>query len=100
MFKIERLCFSSRELCKDKAELFRKKIGRVKVRKYYTKDGKYVSNPLMVIDTHADEVKIYENARAFCDEFNIKSHNLSKYILNNWKVMSRYIIRSCNKEVC
>ena len=100
MFKIERLCFSSKDLCKDKTQLFSKRIGRVKAREYYPRSGKYMTDPLMVIDTYTDSIKIYENARLFCEDFNIKTYNLSKYILNNWKVMSRYIIRSCNKEVC
>ena len=93
VFRIERLSFSSKELCKDKTHLFSKKIGKVKVRKYYTKDGKYISKPLLVIDTHTDCKKVYETARLFCEEFNIRSNNLSKYIINDWRVMSRYKIK-------
>ena len=99
MFNIERLSFSSKELCGDKTHLFRKRIGKVKAKKYYAKEGKYVSNPLLVIDTHTDCKKVYKTARLFCEEFNIKSNNLSKYIINDWKVMSRYKVRPYLKEI-
>ena len=100
VYKIDRLSFSSKELCKDKRQLFKRRIGKIKMRECCIKSGKYMSNPLMVIDTHTDDIKIYENARMFCEEFNVKSYNLSKYILNNWKVMSRYKIKTYNKEIC
>jgi hypothetical protein len=93
-FLIQRLSFTTKELCQDKRHLFKKKIGKVEVRQFYTKEGKYMSNPLKVIDTYTDSIRIYQNARLFCDEFNIKTYNLSKYILNNWRVKGRYKLES------
>jgi hypothetical protein len=93
-FLIQRLSFTTKELCQDKRHLFKKKIGKVDVRQFYTKEGKYMSNPLRVIDTYTDSIRIYQNARLFCDEFNIKTYNLSKYILNNWRVKGRYKLES------
>ena len=65
----------------DKEELFKKKIGKVKVREYYTKGGKHLSNPLKITDTFTNKIMNYPTGRAFCDEFEIKGYNLSKYIL-------------------
>ena len=99
MLKVERLSFSSKELCKDKTDLLDKRLGKLKPRKYYAKGGKYMSKPLLVIDTHTDQKKIYKTARLFCKEFNIESNNLAKYIRNNWRVMSRYEIAPYLKEI-
>lgn len=99
MFKVERLSFSTSELCKDKAHLFSKRIGKVKKRDKVVKDGKYISNPLMCIDTRTDERKVYPTAREFCEELNIETKELSKYIINNWRVKSRYRVMPYMKEI-
>lgn len=90
VFDVSKREFTTKELCKYKKHLFSKKIGKVKIRQYYTKSGKYMSKPLKVTDTLTDNIVIYQTARLFCNEFNIKSYNLSKYILNNWKYKGRY----------
>ena len=90
IFDIYKKEFTVKELCKPKKHLFSKKIGKVKIRQYYTKSGKYMSKPLKVTDTLTDSIMIYQTARLFCNEFDIKSYNLSKYILNNWKYKGRY----------
>ena len=92
MFDINRVAFSSKELCRYKKHLFSKKIGKVKTRKYFTKTGKYISEPLKVTDTFTNNITIYQTGRLFCEEFCITSSNLSKYILNNWKYKGRYKI--------
>lgn len=90
IFDIYKKEFTTKELCKSKKHLFSKKIGKVKIRQYHTKSGKYMSKPLKVTDTLTDSIMIYQTARLFCNEFDIKSYNLSKYILNNWKYKGRY----------
>ena len=97
VFKIQKLAFSSNELCKDKTQIFNKRLGKIKTRESYTKNGKYVSNPLIVIDTHTDDIKVYGRGRVFCEEFNLEAKDLAKYIINGWKFMNRYKIESCNK---
>ena len=102
IFKIERRSFNSKDLCKDKTHLFTKRIGKVKKREAPNRKckGKYVSAPVIIIDTHTDTGKIYATGREFCEEFGLETRNLSKYIINNWKLMSRYIIRTYRKEIC
>ena len=92
MFDVQRVVFSSKEICRYKKHLFAKKIGKVKTREYFTKTGKYISEPLRVTDTITNNITIYQTGRLFCDEFCIASSNLSKYILNNWKYKGRYKI--------
>ena len=100
IFKIERKSFSSKDLCKDKAHLFSKRIGKVKKKETPNRKcrGKYVSAPVVVIDTYADTEKVYNAGREFCEEFNLETRHLSKYIINDWKLMSRYRIRTYKKE--
>ena len=102
IFKIERRSFNSKDLCKDKTHLFAKKIGKIKKKEAPNRKckGKYVSAPVIIIDTHTDTGKIYATGREFCEEFGLETRNLSKYIINNWKLMSRYIIRTYRKEIC
>ena len=99
MFKIERRSFSSKDLCKDKTHLFAKKIGEVKKKETPNRKcrGKYVSAPVVVTDTYTDTEKFYNTGREFCEEFSLETRHLSKYIINNWKLMSRYRIRTCKK---
>ena len=99
VFKVERLSFSSSELCENKSYLFDKRIGEVKRRSRIAKSGKYISNPLMCIDTHTGEKKVYPTGREFCDRLGLETKELSKYIINNWRVMSRYKIAPCSKEI-
>ena len=102
IFKIEKRYFSSKDLCKDKTHLFSKRIGKIKKKETPNRQcrGKYVSKPVMVIDTHTDNKKVYQTGREFCEEFNLETRHLSKYILNDWKFMSRYKIRVYRKEIC
>ena len=102
IFKIERRSFNSKDLCKDKTHLFAKKIGKIKKKEAPNRKckGKYVSAPVIIIDTHTDVGKVYATGREFCEEFGLETRNLSKYIINNWKLMSRYIIRTYRKEIC
>ena len=99
-FKIEKRCFSSKELCKDKTHLFSRRIGEVKKKEAPNRKcrGKYVSAPVVVTDTHTDTEKFYSTGREFCEEFNLETRHLSKYIINNWKLISRYRIRTYKKE--
>ena len=92
VFKIDRLAFTSKELCQDKTYLFEKKIGKVKLKKDHVRSGKYISRPLRVTDTYSDTVKEYEEARLFCEEINLQSKDLSKYILNGCRIKRRYEI--------
>ena len=94
MFIVEKRYFNSKDICKNKEELFSKKIGKVKVREYYTKGGKHLSNPLKITDTFTNEIMNYSTGRAFCDEFEIKGYNLSKYILEGYKYKGRYKIEN------
>lgn len=94
MFVVEKRYFNSKDICKNKEELFKKKIGKVKVREYYTKGGKHLSNPLKITDTFTNKIMNYPTGRAFCDEFEIKGYNLSKYILEGYKYKGRYKIEN------
>ena len=94
MFKVEKRYFNSKDLCKNKEELFNRKIGKVEVREYYSKGGRHVSSPLKVTDTHTNEVMYYKTGREFCSEFEMKGYNLSKYILQGFKFKSRYKLES------
>ena len=94
MFIVEKRYFNSKDICKNKEELFSKKIGRVKVREYYTKGGRHLSNPLRVIDTYTNKIMHYPTGRMFCNEFEIKGYNLSKYILEGYKYKGRYKIEN------
>ena len=53
----------------------------------------------MCIDTYTDKKTVYSSGREFCEEINLESKELSKYIINNWKVMSRYKIMPYLKEI-
>ena len=94
MFKVEKRYFNSKDLCKNKEELFNRKIGKVEVREYYSKGGRHVSSPLKVTDTHTNEVMYYKTGREFCSEFEMKGYNLSKYILQGFKFKGRYKLES------
>ena len=99
IFRVERMSFTTSELCKDKQHLFSKRIGKIKKRERISRSGKYISNPLMCIDTYTDKKTVYSSGREFCEEINLESKELSKYIINNWKVMSRYKIKPYIKEI-
>ena len=94
MFKVEKRYFNSKDLCKNKEELFDKKIGKVEIREYYSKGGRHVSSPLKVTDTHTNEVMYYKTGKEFCSEFEMKGYNLSKYILQGFKFRGRYKLES------
>ena len=94
MFKVEKRYFNSKDLCKNKEDLFNKKIGKVKIREYYSKGGRHVSSPLKVTDTHTNKVMYYKTGREFCSEFEMKGYNLSKYILQGFKFKGRYKLES------
>ena len=87
IFKIEKRYFNSKVLCKDKTHLFDNKIGKIKKKETPNRQckGKYVSKPIIVIDTHTDNKKIYQTGRELCEEFNLETRHLSKYILNDWR---------------
>ena len=45
-------------------------------------------------DTFTNKIMNYPTGRAFCDEFEIKGYNLSKYILEGYKYKGRYKIEN------
>lgn len=94
MFMVEKRYFNTKDICKNKEELFNKKIGKVEVREYYSKGGRHLSNPLKVIDTYTNKTMHYPTGRMFCNEFDMKGYNLSKYILQGFKYKGRYKIEN------
>ncbi|MGL5718807.1 MAG: hypothetical protein ACRCX2_37745 [Paraclostridium sp.] len=91
-YEVEKMQFSSKDITKNKENLFSKKLGKVEIIKSENKTGKYVKAKLKVTDTKTGLCKVYKSGKSFCNEFKFNQYDLSKYILHKYKYKKRWLI--------
>lgn len=95
---IEREEFKTKDINKNKEDMFNKRIGKVLTREYHTKSGKHLRNPIKVTDTHTGLTQIYKTGRSFCNKFKMPTYNLSRYINDGFRYKSRYLIEKVSND--
>lgn len=91
-YRVEKKYFTAEELLNNKTKMFNKKLGKVDVRVYYTKRNNHRNEPLKVIDTKTNDVKVYSTGDEYCELTGMKTYNLGKYINNGFRHKKRYIL--------